>query len=125
MPQLGRLDSLNLVSPLNPIACCQRAFFEAHAGSNGVRVLSTPSHSMTSFRRHAPMACILGLPTRTRRSAVRRRRAVAIGRCGGSRPRGILIGVSVRPSRGSVMRSQFTLEFWRAESVGDTVVTRT
>src|SRR5262245_34606707 len=46
----------------NQIACCQGAFFEAHAGSNGARFLRTPEQSITSWRMQAPTACSFGFP---------------------------------------------------------------
>src|SRR5262245_2430306 len=46
----------------NQIAWCQGALVEAPAGSNGARFLRTPSQRITSLRRHAPTACLLGLP---------------------------------------------------------------
>src|SRR5206468_3442557 len=76
----------------NQMACCQQVFFEVQFGSNGWRFLSTPTHSITSSRMHAPTACILGLPAATSRSKSPLRRglnrmAVRVGRYRAARSR--------------------------------------
>ena len=59
------------------MACCQGTIRDAQSGSNGVRFLSTPYQSMTSFRMHAPTACIFGLPAATTLVAIGDQRTVA------------------------------------------------
>ena len=61
----------------NQVACCQREIVEAPWGSNGARFLSTPPQRMTNLRRHAPTACIVGLPAA--RAGVAAMRASAAG----------------------------------------------